>query len=210
MKSSRAPQQERSVQSLGRLLDAAERLMKQHDFDDISVEAIVKEAGTSVGNFYGRFVSKAALLNALHVRYEHDRTKAWRALLENLTIGSVTLRYRIQALVRFAIRNYRERAGVFRTLVIRQWRDPRQLSARNRILLAGLYDDACALLLKNRSEIRHPNPDRAVRIGFAAIVAACRETIVMRPKSLPASLVVTDEELADELSRMLHAYLCNS
>ena len=73
--------------------------------------------------------------------------------------------------------------------------------------MAGLYDDACALLLKKRNEIRHPNPERAVRVGVAAVAAACRENIVMRPKSFPAALTLTDEELADELSRMLNAYL---
>ena len=207
MKALRAPQQERSTQSLARLLDAAERLMKRHDFADISVDAIAKEAETSVGNFYGRFASKEALLDALHERYEHDRTKNWRAFLENPALGKMTLQSRIHALVGMAIKNYRERAGVFRTLVIRQWRDPGQLNARNRVLLAGLYDDACALLLKNRNDIKHPDPERAVRVGVAAIAAACRENIVMRPKSMPSSLAMSDEELADELSKMLHAYL---
>jgi AcrR family transcriptional regulator len=207
MKAWRAPQQERSVQSLARLLDAAERLMKRHDFESISVGAIAKEAGTSVGNFYGRFASKEALLDALHHRYEHDRTKTWRAFLDSPALSDMTLENRITALIRMAIKNYRARAGVFRTLVIRQWRDPRQLSARNRVLLTGLYDDACALLLKNRKEIKHPNPEQAVRVGVAAIAAACRENIVMRPKSFPSALTLTDEELAGELSRMLNAYL---
>lgn len=181
--------------------------MKRQDFENISVGAIANEAGTSVGNFYGRFDSKEALLDALHQRYENDRTEVWRAFFDDPALNTMGFKNQIKALVRMAIANYRERSGVFRTLVIRQWRDPQRLSARNRAILEGLYDDACALLLKHRDEIKHPDPDRAVRVGVAAIAAACRENIVMRPKSFPSALVVTDDDLADELSRMLHAYL---
>jgi AcrR family transcriptional regulator len=203
----RIPEHERSIRSLARLLDAAERLLERAHFDDISIADIVKEAGTSVGNFYGRFASKDALLDALHERYQNDRNLLWQRFFDNNESVDVPLAMRIESLVRTTIRNYRSRAGVFRTLVSRQWRNPEALNAESKELLGGLYKNAAAYLLKRRQEIRRTNPERAVEIGLAAVVAACRENIVMRPKAMPASLKIGDEELAQELSRMLHAYL---
>jgi AcrR family transcriptional regulator len=207
MKVSRAPQQERSTQSLARLLDAAERLMRRYHFEDISVAEIAREAQTSVGNFYARFASKEALLDALHERYEEDRTKIWRKFFEDPALAHLPLAERTGRLVQMVIKIYRERGGVFRTLVIRQWRHPDTMGARTRTLLGGLYETAFAMLLEDPHEIRHPHPERAVRVGVAAILAACRENIVMRPKSLPASQAISDEEFANEMSRMLVAYL---
>jgi AcrR family transcriptional regulator len=207
MKLSRAPRQERSAQSLVRLLDAAERLMQQQHFEDISVAQIAGEAGTSIGNFYGRFNSKDDLLLILHERYQDDRLKLWREFFDGADWTEMRLADRALPLIRMIIRNYRARSGVFRTLVLQQWRYPEKVDARTREVLGGLYKDGFEFLRECRREIRHPKPERAIEIGIAAVLAACRENIVMRPKVLPASLMVSDEELAVELSHMLCAYL---
>jgi AcrR family transcriptional regulator len=202
------PQQERSALSFARFLDATERLLERNPFEQISVAAIAAEAGTSVGNFYGRFSSKDALLVALHERYEDDRTKAWAEFLADPSLARSDLKGRVWLLVAKVIALYRARRGVFRTLVMRQWGEPQKMSARSRRLLTQLYDDVFKLLWARREEIRRARPERAVRIGLAAVLAACRENIVMRDKSLPASLNVSDAELAEELSEMFYAYLC--
>lgn len=200
-----APEQERSARSLSRLLNAAERLMRERDFDDISIAAIVKEAGTSVGNFYGRFASKEALLDALHERYQSDRAQLWHEFFKLNKAGDA-LEIRVRNLVRAVIKNYRERSGVFRTLVARQWRRPERIDRRARESLGELYEAAAVFLLECRREIRHQNPERAVEVGIAAILAACRENVI-RPKSMPASLKLGDQDLVDELSQMFLAYL---
>lgn len=181
--------------------------MRRKHFDEISIAEVVKEARTSVGNFYGRFGSKEALLDALHERYQDDRNVLWNQFFAREGAKRSTLEERVDRFVRMIIENYRARTGVFRTLVIRQWRYPDSLDVRNRRLLDDLYRKSAAFLLQRKSEIRHPKPARAVEIGVTAVLAACRENIVLRPKRMPASVKVGDETLAKELSRMLVAYL---
>lgn len=181
--------------------------MRRRHFDEISIAAIVKAAGTSVGNFYGRFSSKEALLDALHQRYQDDRNALWNAFYSREGVATLSLEERVMRFVGMIVKNYRARTDVFRTLVVRQWQQPDSLDPRNRELLGDLYRKAAAFLLHSRSEIRHPNPARAVEVGIAAVLAACRENIVLRPKRMPASLKVNDDVLASELSRMLLAYL---
>ena len=81
---------------------------------------------------------------------------------------------------------------------------------------AALRDDAdipgetgriAQLLLACRDEIRHPDPPIAVSTGFFFVAAACRDKILFGESPHPASLVVSDHQLAAELSRALFAYL---
>lgn len=207
MQIAHAPAQERSVRSLARLLDAAERLMRDRDFDDISIAEIVKEAGTSVGNFYGRFESKDALLDALHERYQSDRAQLWRAFFDREREAPRSLEQRVHSLVSASIANFRDRSGVFRSLVAKQWRNPASLDKRGREALANLYEEAAAFLLECKQEMRCPNPKLAVEIGMATVLAACREHVVLRPQNMPASLKIADETLGREVAQMFHAYL---
>ena len=202
-----APQQDRSVRSLNRMLDAAEQLMERHHFEDIAVADVAALAGTSVGNFYGRFASKNDLLDALHQRYEQQRAKIWRDFLRSPQRADDSLAETISGLIKTAIKNYRAHRGVLRTLVTRQWRNPEQMTDQERRDLGGLYEEGFSVLLRHRGEIRHPDPDSAVRIGAAVVLAACRENIVLRPVSMPASLKVGEARLSNELSAMLYAYL---
>jgi AcrR family transcriptional regulator len=202
-----APQQERSARSLERMLDAAEKLLERKHFEEISIAEISAAAGTSVGNFYGRFASKEVLLEALHERYEADRSEAWQAFFADAALKRMKLKARIRALMAAIIKQFRARAGVFRTFVLRQWRAGPKIDQRSRQSLDQLYDNAMGLLLGCRSEISVDDPKRAVRVALSAALALCRETIVLRHRSMPGSLDLSDEALADELTRMMYGYL---
>ena len=65
----RPPQQERTRASLTRLLDAAETLLGEKSFDEVSIAEVTREARTSIGGFYRRFADKDGLLHALHERF---------------------------------------------------------------------------------------------------------------------------------------------
>lgn len=59
------PVQARSQETLTRFLDAAEELLKEQSFDDITVAGIVRRAERTVGSFYARFTDKDALVRTL-------------------------------------------------------------------------------------------------------------------------------------------------
>jgi TetR/AcrR family transcriptional repressor of nem operon len=52
---------ERAAENRERIVATAARLFRQHGFDGIGVDAIMKEAGLTHGGFYGHFDSKDAL-----------------------------------------------------------------------------------------------------------------------------------------------------
>lgn len=63
------PQQDRSIRSHNRILDAASALLEKAGFDEISVAQICSRAKLSTGAFYARFTSKKAVLYAIQARY---------------------------------------------------------------------------------------------------------------------------------------------
>lgn len=201
-----APQQARSRASLTRIFDAVEELLERKEFEEIAVAEIAAQAGVSVGNFYARFKSKGAL-HALHERYEADRTACLSAAFARAGEGGANLAQRISTAVWAIVGLFRERRGVLRSLILRHWRDPASVEGRIRDRHESLFAQLTAVLLDARSEIAHPRPERAVRVGLTTMLAACRETIVLRPSSMPSSLAIADGDLAQELINMMRAYL---
>ena len=201
-----APQQARSRRSLDRVLDAVEDLLLRKEFDDISLAEIVRRAGVSIGSLYARFGSKDTLLDVLHERYEHERSaflsEAFRAISANAPLTE-----RAKVLCETIVSLFRARRGVLRSLVLRHWRRSAQTNKRTLSRLDIVFAEASVLLLDARTEIRHENPEAAVRLGLSVVLATCRENIVLRPTTLPGSLAMDDEALSAELARLLVAYL---
>ena len=59
------PLQNRSRETLHRILEAAETIMANKPFEKITIAEIVKQAKTTTGSFYARFPDKEALLARL-------------------------------------------------------------------------------------------------------------------------------------------------
>jgi AcrR family transcriptional regulator len=168
---------------------------------------IADEARVSVGSFYTRFTSKEALLDVLHERYERERSEFLDSAFREADLPQHQLGARARMVVAAIVSLFRSRRGVLRSLILRYWRAPAAASRETLERVDIIITSAEAVLLGARGEIRHRDPDLAVRIAVSTALAACREAIVLRPKTLPGSWEVSDEALTAELGSMLHAYL---
>ena len=52
---------EKAAENRERIVEAAARLFREHGFDGVGVDAIMKETGLTHGGFYGHFASKEEL-----------------------------------------------------------------------------------------------------------------------------------------------------
>lgn len=64
--------QARSQETLKRILDACDNLLKQKTFEQITMQDIASKAGVSVGNLYNRFEDRGALIEHLLLRYQEQ------------------------------------------------------------------------------------------------------------------------------------------
>jgi AcrR family transcriptional regulator len=207
MEKLRAPKQRRSEATLGRLVEATQRLLSEKSFDDITINEIVVEAGASVGAFYARFGDKEALLDHLREAAAQEADEEARRTLASREWESAPLDLVAREIVRGLVRQHRANTGTLRALA------SRRISAS----ASGAPGDNTAfqppaladLIRQRRSEIAHPNPDVAVHLGLAMVTSAVRDRILFPELSAGGSAPtpVTDAVFVEELTRAFLGFL---
>ena len=200
----RAPQQARSAESYQRMLDAAEGVLAEKSFDDATISEIARRAGLTIGAFYARFHDKDALLRELEARMDEEfvalvdrtlRDEAWKRLPLEAALDHYHL-----ALVDL----YQRRRPIARALVLRSHTDAALKKRLEAVNVANLPRVAKHFL--RRTEIRHPQPEKAVRFALLAVRSLCREVVLFR-EGWPGGKPPSAPELARELTRLFVGYL---
>ncbi len=198
--------QARSRATSDAIVRAGLELLREQDFERVSVATIAKRAGVSVGGFYARFKGKEALLHALAVEVLADCTGALDAALAPRRVARASVEGVVRAYVRTMIDKFREhRTAVLMILRHARAGDPSQRAAV-RQFNDHVHGRLRELLHQRRHLIAHPDPDFAVNIGLFLVSAAAREAILGdNLRAYPVQ--VTDDILVSELTRAYVAYL---
>jgi AcrR family transcriptional regulator len=203
----RAPQQARSRASLERILNAAETLIESRPLESVTVSDIVRRARVSIGNFYKRFATKEAVLDALYARYESQRTEHLSRALSPERSDGTDLEARARRLATILVEMFRKRRGVMRAFVMHHRGGNGSTDGAMHRRLDALYRSGAELLLGAAKEIRHPHPEEAARFGALMTASLCRELILFKQPNDPGAVAMNDERLVDELTRTLVGYL---
>ncbi len=202
----RQPLQERSRRTLGRFLDATERLLETRRFEQISVEEIVRAARASVGAFYARFRDKQALLPCLYARYD-EQLGARLAALERRRPVQEELEQAAEWIVREFLRLYRERTNLMRALALYARTHEAEIGPEVRARRRAQHTIFLEALLAQRERIAHPQPGRAIELALYFAVSALRDRVLFADSTHAASTRLGDAELVRESVRMIVGYL---
>jgi len=199
--------QARSEATVGRLLDAAERLLQRKGWEGATVPAIAREARVAVGTVYKRFPDKDALLRLVYERFFERSRERNRGALDPAGCRGVNLAPLVRALVSGMVTAYEENAALFQALYLYAdtHRDP-AFRRRAEALRREAFDGIGELLLERRVEIRHPDPPRAIRVALVTVASVLRVRAALGAR-WGASGGSSPEELKRELTRMVLAYL---
>jgi len=201
------PLQARSQETLDRILRATEELLERKPFDDIGITEILRRSRVSAGSFYARFKSRDDLLPWLYARYSENEKRLAPERFDPRRLQGLKLAGAIQTLTREAISVYRGRRGLLRTVALLARSRPSAISRGAITERAEQYGEAAALLLRFRSEIKHPDPELAVKTGILMALSLCREKVLFGEAPHPRSVDIDDDVLSRETARCLHAYL---
>lgn len=205
-----APQQERSRESLRKLLKAATEVLGQHGVDGTTIPRIAEHAGLTPGAVYRRFRDKDELLEtAILGILERQDERLKSGMTPDMTakipldvfaeqiIGSMVITYRANAPLLRALRHFTQ--GRAHTEFIRK---AAKVELRS---LERLVD----LVLAGRRDIRHPNPRTAVSLGLLMITSTLYDLVVMpvSAKQWKDLLPKDDQALKRELTRAFLSYL---
>src|SRR5918998_2655907 len=193
----RPPQQTRSQATLDRILDAAESVLAEKSFGEATLAEIMERAGVTVGAFYRRFPDKDALLHLLDNRFFNELHELAQSTLGEAKWEGATVAQIVDEFTAIAVQLYKARRGLLRSLFLRARTDPVIMHSAREVN-AQYVDRLRALLLARRNELRHPNPERAVELGFMILIGALRETVLFG-EVWPNPQAVVDDGLATEL-----------
>ena len=203
------PVQERSRESLRRILDAAEVVLAKYGLEGAILPRIAKQARTSTANVYRRFRDKDALMAAVFQRLRERSSGASAEQVSPEMAQPMGLVQFSRNIIVGMIRSYRGDAGLSRACVQyseQHWET--ELVRKTRASEAKSFETMVDTFMLWREQIKHPDPERAVRFAFVMIALILRELILFRRTRLFADLVPLDDDiLTEELPRMFLRYL---
>ena len=165
----RPPSQARSVASTNRMLDAAESLFASGGAEAVTIEAVVRQAETSVGSFYARFINRDGLLAAMHSRFLENFEKEAKAGIA-VALRQPTIERALLSFMKQAFESARKNRESILFFVATSATDT---SLRHQGLAAnpGFAAAFAAVILPFRDQIKHQNPEIAIDIAFRIFFA---------------------------------------
>jgi AcrR family transcriptional regulator len=202
----RKPVQDRSRRTLDALLDATEALLRERRFEQITVAEIILRAGASTGSFYARFPGKDALLPALYARYHAELPERLERIAGSLDYDRLSLADACRRVVREFASSFERHPHLMRAIVIYARTKPEEI----RPLLgerARVHRQLVDLFRPFHPEIRHPDPEEAVRSGLFLVATTVREAVLFPDAPLAALTGQPLDRLERMLGDVLYAYL---
>jgi AcrR family transcriptional regulator len=202
----RPPKQARSRQTLDRIALAALDLMEEGGVENATVAGIVKRAGASVGSFYARFAGKDDLILYLQDRIWAEARDRWDAELESEDWEALSLDQVVEGVVSLLLRSFRADYHQ-REILGRERRQDDEGARRVFAFHQHILSSVTPLFLAHRSEITHPDPEWAIRLGYRFAVGAIRELLELEGAVGIVDGAAKAEALTQELARAWIAYL---
>jgi AcrR family transcriptional regulator len=197
------PMQQRSQQTLERILEAAEQRIVEVGFEGATIADIVKRADSSVGSFYTRFKDKDALLRCLIDRFVEEVSVTIDSSLRPELWQEVGFEQVCRRLLHFMMRMMRQRALLVKAIAVATMQDP-ELGAFRSQLIERTLEGLASLIAARGERISCENPDDALRV-VSWMCINLFEASVVQSNNHPSGM--TAEQCEAELCNMILAYL---
>jgi len=202
----KTPRQQRSRDSLERILKTAESLIRTKGFEALTVAEVVRLSRTSIGTLYARFEDKTAVLHAVQERVHGQEEAAVQAAVEAVAWETLSLEETVRRLVEIKREATQGNDKLWEAFVVQGATDPvvRQRGYRHK---AAIEDLEVEILMPHAARLGHPDPEAVARVA-SRIWQAVKEEQVQRSKSgvnVPGP--VSQDLLMESLPDVVIAYL---
>ena len=203
------PRQARSRETLRRLLDAAEKVIARHGLEGATLPRIARQARVSPANVYRRFRDKDALIAAVFSRASDTQAEHADQPIDTESIRKMGLRAFVRQWIGVLIASYRAQAGLMRATIEYSRRNAERPFIKRQVELERRsFDKMAEALLIFQDEMRHPEPQLAVRWAMLMPGFALKELLLFDQANLTGRLVpMDDDDLQEELARVFLSYL---
>ncbi len=201
------PKQLRSRQTLDRLLDAAEAVIREEGISELTVVKVVKRAQSSVGAFYRRFPDRDALLFAIQERNHARAREVYDAQLAELERGRASLEETLTQLFALRAQQVLEDAPLLHAFVVQEAVLP-LFQQEGRKFYAYCRSTMTHVLLSHREEISHPEPELAAEMVCRTWLGLMEQVVLYGASPFDAHARSGDTAtLVAEYTKAMSAYL---
>ena len=198
--------QTRSSVTLDRILTATEKLLKDRDLGDVTMQDIARRARRSVGTVYARIPSKDVLIAHLFERFA-ERSEA--DVVELTTRGRREhwdLKRRVSELCRWIVDSYIAERGIVRSLAHCLFYQSPPVSDSFRRAITDQSARVVQFLAEDKASIAHRSAKGACEFALTAALAVAQNRIVFGSTS-SVQFQFPAKKLVRELTRMTYSYL---
>lgn len=202
----KTPCQQRSRDSLERILKTAEALIRTKGFEALTVAEVVRRSQTSIGTFYARFIDKTALLHAVQERVHGREETQIRERVGRVGWDALSLEETVQELVdiKRAVTNGNER--LLEAFVVRGATDP-VVRQRGYGYKASVENLEVEVLMRHAAQIGHKDPESAARVASRLWQAAQEEQVQRSQSGVTSPGAAPQDLLMQRLAEVVIAYL---
>lgn len=202
----RPPRQQRSRDSLERLMKAGLELLQEGGYEAFTIAEVSRRARVSVGSVYGRFENKRTLFLAIHRRYVDEMNADWSLVPEEE--AALETSQLIRRVVCEVVAGFEQHGAALRVFMLRAGSDP-DVYAQAQEGIALLAERFKSALLPRAGEYGHPEPEVAIDVAFHMVFGTAARRVTYGP-ALESGLEISWSRLADELATACIAYLAPS
>jgi AcrR family transcriptional regulator len=190
--------QKRSRETTAALLQAGAEMLRTHSLAELSIEALCRQVGATVGAFYSRFESKDSYFNALMALAARDGESRLSRMKADSRSADADLAELSRRLVRGTIGWMRNHEGVLRAALQHDDTRPDRWSTFKELARANVAN-ATPILLGAMGRGRKAAKTRTIGFGFQIVLG----TLVNAILNDPGPLSIHDGELEERLANCL-------
>jgi len=202
--------QARSRESLKRLLNATIQVLDEDGLEGATIPRIAARAGLSPGTVYRRFPDKDALMREVCIRIYEQAYLNTKALLAPEKWQDKPLAEIAEYVIDLSLKGHRQHRGLLRSLTLFLLQHQDAAFVRKCDEFQGrAFQNATDLLLSRRREIRHPDPEAAVKFAMLMLPVMAEGILVLPPNPNDFARLIPNLEtvLPRELPRMFLRFL---
>lgn len=202
----KAPCQQRSRDSLERILKSAEALIRSKGYESLTIAEVVRRSRTSTGTFYARFPDKTALLYAVHERVLQREEQEFRDRLAQVPWDELSLEESVRRLVSIKRELTKGTEKLYEAFVVCGATDPlvRERGYRSKALEEDLEVE---ILMRYEGQMGCEDPERAARVACRLWQAAREENVQRSRSGVTGSGCVSQDAVMEEIGEAIIAYL---
>ena len=200
--------QARSIKTRQKLMDALEDLLREKDFDSISVPDLARRAGVAVGTVYRRFENKDALVPLLFELWKSRSEQQYQAAsIDPATLAAAELRPLLRTQMRAAYDFIRDQAHILRAVHLKGRLAPALIGEDWKALWKEALSGNRAFLERVRDQIARPDLDRAAEMMIYIANTALVEKALFGEDGPGYVVSAEGDAFADEIADIVYGYL---